>query len=64
MEPGIHEIQMLASFDLDIEELEQRLELATTLHVACYVNGANCDTNCNGNCASNCFSDGCASHCC
>ena len=71
MNPGVHEVQMLANLDLDVEELEQRLELATTLHVDCYSFdcGANCGSYCNGYCnsfcASNgCFSDGCSSHCC
>ena len=68
---GIHEVQMLANFDLDVEELEQRLELATALHVDCYENGCggNCTSACGGNCSTacgsnGCFTDGCASHCC
>ncbi len=49
------EIQMLAMYDLDIAELEQRLELASMLPADCWTNG------CGGNA---CAGNGCAGNAC
>ena len=62
---GTEEMKMLAHLDLDIEELEQRLELAPLIFDSC---GVNCSSNgcssngCNGNCASNCIAN-CSANC-
>ena len=67
------EIKMLAHLDLDIEELEQRLELAAIVFDCCGVNcgtnycssnycNSNCGCNCPGNCIANCGAD--CSHTC
>ncbi|HLI69786.1 MAG TPA: hypothetical protein VKV19_08515 [Ktedonobacteraceae bacterium] len=49
------EIQMLAMYDLDIAELEERLELASMLPADCWTNG------CGGNA---CAGNGCAANAC
>ncbi|MDQ2901977.1 MAG: hypothetical protein ABI456_23980 [Ktedonobacteraceae bacterium] len=49
------EIQMLVLYDLDIAELEERLELASMLPADCWTNG------CGGNA---CAGNGCAANAC
>ena len=49
------EIQMLALYDLDVAELEERLEMASALAADCWTNG------CGGNA---CAGNGCAGNAC
>jgi hypothetical protein len=64
----VEEIESLNSENLDVQELERRLELAsmwTDLTTPdCYIDtcGADCGSNCVGNCGSNCVGN-CPSNC-
>lgn len=58
---GTDEMRMLALFDLDIEELEQRLEMASLfidtsprVIVCTDLCRTQCGANCSSNCSANC----------
>jgi hypothetical protein len=61
------EWQMLAGQDLDIEELEQRLEMALLMPFDnCGADGSCVSHDCVSNICQvdGCFTDGCNAHCC
>lgn len=61
---GADEMESLNLDDMDVEELERRVEMSTMMLAPCYVNacGADCGTNCVGNCPSNCVGN-CGANC-
>lgn len=59
----LRELESLNADELDIEELERRIEMASTLPDGfAWICGADCGNNCIGNCTSNCIGD-CPSNC-
>ena len=64
----LEEILSLNADDLDVEELERRLEMAPILLDGCtgycgtHSCNCNCSTNCCGNCSANCQAN-CSSNC-
>jgi hypothetical protein len=45
MDPEVFEMLHLNAPDLDVQELEQRLELASMMPDLCYINTCGCNSN-------------------